>query len=77
MLKDLGCLEYSRWAALPKTERARWIAFYRLDAATQQYAGHRAELEKIDLSLEEWLQMTPDARKFKMESAKSAAGVGA
>ena len=52
-------------------ERARWIAFYRLDAATQQYAEPRRALEKINLPLEEWLHMTPEARKFKLEFAET------
>ncbi len=57
-------------------ERVRWLAFYRLNAATQQYAEHRAELEKMNLTLDEWLVMTPDARKFKLDFAKSAKGIG-
>ncbi|MEE8551476.1 MAG: hypothetical protein V3T08_09525 [Gemmatimonadota bacterium] len=56
-------------------ERARWLAFYRLDSATHQYAEHRSKLEKMELSLDEWLQMTPDARKFKLDFAKTAKGL--
>ena len=65
-------MEYRKWAALPKADRARWLAFYRLEGATQQYAQHRAPLEKMNLSLDEWLQMKPDARKFKLEFAETA-----
>ena len=54
-------------ARLPKVGRERWLAFYRLDSETHQYAEHRSELEKMDLSLDEWIQMTPDARKFKLD----------
>ena len=30
----------------------------------------------MELSLDEWLQMTPDARKFKLDFAKTAKGLG-
>ena len=57
---------YSEWVALPKVEKARWIAHTRLEAAAKQYSANKEKLEKGGVTLEEFMKMTSDERDSKL-----------
>lgn len=55
---------------MSKTERARLLAFYRIRSDVRAFASNAHYLEKLGVTLEQWLEMDPKVRKMKIEFAR-------
>ena len=53
---------------MPKVDRARYIAFYRLRGDLSEWAEHEAKLTKTGVTLDRWMEMDDSLKKFKLRS---------
>lgn len=65
---------YQEFAALPKRERVRLLAFLGVKGQIKRYMASGALLDKAGISLEEWLGLSEEARKMKLKFAQNIKG---
>lgn len=60
---------WATWSAETKQERARWLAFVVLQQHVETYASYLGAFEKMDFTLEDYVQADEQTRRMKLESA--------
>lgn len=58
---------------MSKKDRVRLLAFYRIRGEVKAFGARGHLLEPIGTTLEEWLSLTEDQKKLKVEFAETAA----
>lgn len=53
--------------ALPKAERARWMALFELEAEIQTYHNHEGDLKEQHVALTDWLEYDHPTRELRLE----------
>ena len=56
------------WAPMPKIDRAHYIAFFQLRGDLTEWQEHEAKLTKTGVTLDRWMEMDADRKKFALQS---------